>query len=166
MKVSYASTHHLVASNGCVLAATPEPQTPVISQQAHALPEFSPLVVNIVYSLRNPVDGFEFVLPTESYPYVSLKVTIYSCLIYVKRVPHAYTTPSAPDSARCWVPCIDNIWERCTWELEFVVPRYLEERSPTEDDDEPNDLVPTIVVCSGDLVEQVWFLNNWQKYLS
>jgi len=64
------------------------------------------------------------------------------------------------------VPCIDNIWERCTWELEFVVPRYLEERSLTEDDDEPNDLVPTIVVCSGDLVEQVQFLGDWREYLA
>lgn len=73
MKASYPSIHDLVASDRCVLAATPEPQTPIISQQAHAVPEFSPLVVNIAYSLRNPVDGFEFVLPTESYPYVSFE---------------------------------------------------------------------------------------------
>ena len=58
------------------------------------------------------------------------------------------------------MPCVDNIWERCTWELEFVVPRYLEERAPIEDDEEPNDLVPTIVVCSGELVEQVRFLGD------
>ncbi|KAF8727766.1 hypothetical protein AX14_007043, partial [Amanita brunnescens Koide BX004] len=144
LKQSVNSSFGVIVSE----AATPEPQTPVISQLAQTVPEFSPLVVNIAYSLRNPVDGFEFVLPTESHPY---------------RVPHAFTTPSSPDSARCWVPCIDNIWERCTWELEFVVPRYLEERSSTEDDDEPNDLVPTIVVCSGDLVEQVAHPNNSNK---
>lgn len=41
-----------------------------------------------------------------------------------------------------------------------MVPRYLEERDVRSrlDDDEvedPNDLSPTIVVCSGELVEQV-----------
>ncbi|KAM6498612.1 hypothetical protein JOM56_006560 [Amanita muscaria] len=138
------------SSGGTIVseAATPEPQTPSIPQASSSGTEFSPIVINITYSLRNPVDGFEFVLPTESYPY---------------RVPHAYTAPSSPDSARCWVPCVDNIWERCTWEFEFVVPRYLEERVPTEDDDEINDLSPTIVVCSGELVEQVAHPNNSNK---
>ena len=74
-----------------------------------------------------------------------------------------YTSPSSPDSARCWVPCIDNIWERCTWEFEFVVPKYLEEQEfdPTSMDFDGDDgsadagRHPTLVVCSGDLVEQV-----------
>jgi transcription initiation factor TFIID subunit 2 len=50
---------------------------------------------------------------------------------------------------------VDNLWEKCTWEFEFVVPRYLEERDVRHDEDEANDAIPTIVVCSGDLVEQV-----------
>jgi hypothetical protein len=56
------------------VAATPEPQTPGVGFQipAVAVPEFSPITVHIVYSLRNPVDGFQFVIPTEAYPYVSL----------------------------------------------------------------------------------------------
>ncbi|KAJ7793717.1 hypothetical protein B0H14DRAFT_3497789 [Mycena olivaceomarginata] len=53
----------------------------------------------------------------------------------------------------CWVPCIDNLWEKCTWEFEFVVPWYLKEISV--EDDEPTDASPTLVVCSGELVEQV-----------
>ncbi|KAJ7086593.1 hypothetical protein C8R43DRAFT_939447 [Mycena crocata] len=119
--------------------ATPEPQTPGgPSQAAQAVPEFAPIAINIAYYLRNPADGFQFVFPTDSYPY---------------RVPHAYTTPSSPDAARCWVPCIDNLWEKCTWEFEFIVPRYLEEISL--EDDEPTDASPTLVVCSGELVEQV-----------
>lgn len=84
----------------------------------------------------------------------------------LKRVPHAYTTPSSPDSARCWVPCVDNLWEKCTWEFEFIVPRYLEERQPVqeEEEDDQSDASPTLVVCSGELVEQVshqlhWFMN-------
>jgi transcription initiation factor TFIID subunit 2 len=102
------------------------------------------------------VDGFEFVLPTDSYPFVSVVFSNYDSDSQTsKRVPHAYTTPSSPDSARCWVPCLDNLWEKCTWEFEFVVPRYLEERDIHRDDDELNDASPTIVVCSGELVEQV-----------
>ncbi|TFY71826.1 hypothetical protein EVG20_g1175 [Dentipellis fragilis] len=122
-------------------AATPEPQTPgfVASQPLVAMPEFSPITINIEYSLRNPADGLQFVLPTDAYPY---------------RVPHVYTTPSCPDAARCWVPCLDNLWERCTWDFEFVVQRYLEERDPDEYE-EAQDEHPTVVVCSGDLVEQV-----------
>jgi len=37
-----------------------------------------------------------------------------------------------------------------------VVPRYLEERDIRHDEDEANDAIPTVVVCSGDLVEQVF----------
>ncbi|KAJ7750340.1 hypothetical protein B0H16DRAFT_1550372 [Mycena metata] len=123
--------------NPVLSEATPEPQTPG-GQAAQAVPEFAPIAINIAYCLRNPADGFQFVFPTESYPY---------------RVPHAYTTPSSPDAARCWVPCVDNLWEKCTWDFEFVVPRYLEEISA--DEDEPTDANPTLVVCSGELVEQI-----------
>lgn len=53
-----------------VAAATPEPQTPGASQVNGAITEFAPITVNISYSIRKPVDGLEFVLPTDSYPYV------------------------------------------------------------------------------------------------
>lgn len=78
-------------------------------------------------------------------------------LTSVKRVPHAYTTPSSPDAARCWVPCIDNLWERCTWEFEFVVPRSLEEYEVAEDDEDSDGATPTLVICSGEFVEQVCY---------
>ena len=51
--------------------ATPEPQTPGYSQSQTTTPEFSPITLNISYSLRNPIDGFEFVLPNDSQPFVS-----------------------------------------------------------------------------------------------
>lgn len=53
-------------------AATPEPQTPGPSQTPAPGPEFMPIVVHIEYSLRNPVDGIQFMLPTDAYPYVSV----------------------------------------------------------------------------------------------
>ena len=71
-----------------------------------------------------------------------------------------YTAPSSPDSARCWIPCVDSVYAKCAWEFEFIVPSYLEEREdvPGLLDDEfdyPDDRNRTVVVCSGDLVEQV-----------
>ncbi|KIJ22155.1 hypothetical protein PAXINDRAFT_6271 [Paxillus involutus ATCC 200175] len=145
---------HSMASGLASEVATPEPQTPGPSSQTPAPgPEFMPIVVHIGYSLRNPVDGIQFVLPTDAYPH---------------RVPHAYTTPSSPDAARGWVPCLDNLWEKCTWEFEFVVPRYLEEpdlahRNDDGEFEELQESMPTVVVCSGDLVEQVAHPNNSNK---
>ncbi|KAI0937072.1 hypothetical protein AcV5_005059 [Taiwanofungus camphoratus] len=148
-EVSLRQSGH--ATSGVVSeAATPEPQTPgPATQFSLPIPEFVPITVTIVYSLRDPVDGIQFVLPTDTYPY---------------RMPHMYTTPSSPDAARCWVPCVDNLWEKCTWEFEFVVPRYLEQGEPPEDDDEPPDgQNPTVVVCSGELIEQVAHPYNSSK---
>jgi transcription initiation factor TFIID subunit 2 len=78
-------------------------------------------------------------------------------LIDQQRVPHVYTTPSSPDAARCWVPCVDNMSEKCTWEFEFIVPRHLEDRGyqDAEDAEDNQSSYPTVVVCSGDFVEQV-----------
>lgn len=58
---------------------------------------------------------------------------------------------------------MDNLWERCTWEFEFVVPKYLAEpdtdalESDVEDGGAGGEGSgnPTIVICSGELVEQV-----------
>ncbi|TFK56505.1 hypothetical protein OE88DRAFT_1689584 [Heliocybe sulcata] len=132
---------------------TPEPQTPGPSTQPAnpALSEYSPITVKIVYSLRNPSDGLQFIVPSDAYPF---------------RVPHAYTSPTSPDAARCWVPCVDNLWERCTWEFEFVVPKYLEEKAADAEEDGQEGLqgeYPTAVICSGDLVEQVAHPYNSNK---
>ncbi|KAL1729840.1 hypothetical protein EV714DRAFT_251135 [Schizophyllum commune] len=128
--------------------ATPEPHTPGGAHAPNAT-EFAPIIINIAYMLRNPADGFQFVLPSDAHPY---------------RVPHCYTTPSSPDAARCWVPCIDNMWEKSTWEFEIVVPRYLEEVDPDEETGETS-ASPTLVVCSGELMEQVAHPHNSNKVI-
>ena len=55
---------------------------------------------------------------------------------------------------------MDSVYAKCAWEFEFIVPSYLEEREelPSLLDDEfdyADDRNRTVVVCSGDLVEQV-----------
>ncbi|PIL31521.1 hypothetical protein GSI_06223 [Ganoderma sinense ZZ0214-1] len=150
-EVSLRQSGHRAASGMVSEAATPEPQTPGhTSQQSLPVPEFTPILVNIGYSIKNPADGVQFVLPSESYQ---------------TRVPHVFTTPSSPDAARCWVPCVDNLWEKCTWDFEFVVPRSLEQQDTLSDDeDEDSDSeYPTVVICSGELVEQVSHPYNSSK---
>lgn len=102
-----------------------------------ATSDYAPITVRIYYSLAQSCEALQIVLPTQEAPY---------------RVPHLFTTPACPDFSRCWVPCIDSLWERCTWELEFVVPKEVEGE-------------PVVVVGSGDLVEQVIHPHNSQKVI-
>lgn len=80
------------------------------------------------------------------------------------------------DYSRCWVPCVDSLWERCTWEFEFVVPKTLayqddqeeeeeegrdqpqqddQEEDEDDDDEDGEDESEVVAICSGDLIEQV-----------
>ena len=38
---------------------------------------FAPITINIEYSLRNPADGLNFVLPSDAYPHVSIPAPLY-----------------------------------------------------------------------------------------
>nr|XP_019043571.1 transcription initiation factor TFIID subunit 2 [Kwoniella bestiolae CBS 10118]OCF22501.1 transcription initiation factor TFIID subunit 2 [Kwoniella bestiolae CBS 10118] len=67
------------------------------------------------------------------------------------QIPHMFLSPTIYDAARIWTPCVDSLWERCTWELEFIVPRYLEGGEPGPDEE----AYPVMVVSSGELMEQV-----------
>ncbi|KAI0028582.1 hypothetical protein K488DRAFT_80600 [Vararia minispora EC-137] len=129
---------------------TPEPHGAGLPQSQQTQTEFESFSILIEYSLRNPADGINFVLPSDAYPH---------------RAPHVYTTPSSPDTARCWVPCIDSLWQRQTWDFEFIVPRCLEERDEeqADDDGDVQGEHPTVVVCSGDLVEIVAHPYNSSK---
>ncbi|KAJ3093126.1 hypothetical protein HK102_007965 [Quaeritorhiza haematococci] len=106
---------------------------------------YSPIVIRIEYSLRNPRAGVHFVLPD---PHV-----------VSNRYPHLYTQ-NHPGSARLWMPCVDAYQERCVWELQCTVPRTVKDalqasgdllRFPEEEFDE---LPEMIVVASGELLEQ------------
>jgi transcription initiation factor TFIID subunit 2 len=57
-----------------------------------------------------------------------------------------FLSPSTCGGARIWTPCIDDLWERCTWELEFIVPSTVVLE---------NERLPVTVVSSGELMEQV-----------
>nr|ODN87996.1 transcription initiation factor TFIID subunit 2 [Cryptococcus depauperatus CBS 7841] len=65
------------------------------------------------------------------------------------QIPHMFLSPTTYNSARSWTPCIDSLFERCTWELEFIVPKYLE-----GGDSDGEKAYPVMVVSSGELMEQ------------
>lgn len=123
--------------------------------------------------------------PNDASPF-SGSFDLFACPPLLQHAPHIYTSATSPDAARCWIPCIDNLWERCTWELDFVVDRMLGGRrgessaeaaaegggrnkgkaregltvpGSDEDDVEGNGR-PIVVACSGELSEHVsvsWF---------
>ncbi|PWY99756.1 hypothetical protein BCV70DRAFT_162250 [Testicularia cyperi] len=136
---------------------------------AGAATELTPITVRVDYLLKDPSDGIQFVRPTADAPH---------------RIPHLFTVASCSDASRCWVPCVDSLWERCTWEFELVVPRSL---VATDDHDEhtghdqassdkpkvelATSQIPedededgrVVVICTGDLMEQVSHPHNSSK---
>ncbi|WVQ77717.1 hypothetical protein IAR50_007407 [Cryptococcus sp. DSM 104548] len=67
------------------------------------------------------------------------------------QIPHMFLSPTTYNSARVWTPCVDSLFERCMWELEFIVPRYLEGGEPVDGEEG----FPVMVVSSGELMEQI-----------
>lgn len=104
------------------------------SGEAGVEEEFAPITLHVDYVLDDAQEAIHVVQPTAEAPY---------------RVPHMYSRASGPNSARCWVPCVDTLWDRCTWELEFVVPRHLE--AVLSDGEEV--AADVYVVASGELTE-------------
>lgn len=56
-----------------------------------------------------------------------------------QRIPHIFLNSSSYDAARHWIPCVDNLWERCTWEMDVIVPRFLEMEAASLDDNGGSD---------------------------
>jgi transcription initiation factor TFIID subunit 2 len=75
---------------------------------------YKPLVVKIEFSCSSPTSGFSFIGGKDSN--------------VLKSYWHAYTTHSPIGQATSnWLPCIDGLWELCTWEVEISVPRTIQD---------------------------------------
>lgn len=61
------------------------------------------------------------------------------------------------------MPCVDGLWERCTWELVFSVPRVLNYEQETDQGIEVEEF-PLVVVASGELIEQVRQIETHWNY--
>lgn len=111
---------------------------------------YTPVNVKIEYSLKNPRTGLAFVGGKGSQ--------------ISKSEWHAYTVNSDYGvSTSSWVPCVDSLWEKSTWELEISVPRTIKDIGVTRligsantepEDDEDGDESNDIVVVGGDFSNQ------------
>ncbi|ORZ15810.1 hypothetical protein BCR42DRAFT_415941 [Absidia repens] len=116
-------------------------EKPVNSNETNT-PSYAPIVIRIDFKLEDPRAGIVFVEPDDDIaPY---------------RAHHLYTVNQPlPGATRAWLPCIDRIAERCTWDMEFVVPRRMGGNAMDIDSDSTYEEDATVVVCSGEVVEQV-----------
>ncbi|KAI7963119.1 hypothetical protein MJO28_001213 [Puccinia striiformis f. sp. tritici] len=88
--------------------------------------EFDPIIITIEYQITE----------------LDLPLNPAICVVNGQH-PHIFTNSI---SARSWVPCLDSLWERSPWELEFIVPKTTtSSTTPT----------PITVVASGELIEQI-----------
>ena len=131
-------------------AAAKEKEEDQEDEEEEVADEYLPLTIRIYYKLNQPLNGLQFVKPTTEAPH---------------RVPHIYTTPSCADWARCWTPCLDSLWERCTWQLDFVVPKFLALGTAAEANVDEDGADEVLVVCSGDLVERTTHPHNPDKVI-
>lgn len=119
--------------------------------------QYKPITVKIWFRLSRPEFGLRFLGPETGHRY-----------------PHLYTSNHpVPCSAGMWLPCLDGIWERSTWELSVVVPKTLGDinrRSKQTkashngissgfsdyraDEDDVSNLLEMTVVCSADRVAE------------
>lgn len=73
---------------------------------------YAPITIKVDFSLRNPNTGINFVGGIDS--------------MIKKPYWHAYTTQQPLGQATSsWLPCIDGIWDPCTWQIEISVPRTV-----------------------------------------
>ncbi|KWU43351.1 hypothetical protein RHOSPDRAFT_11631, partial [Rhodotorula sp. JG-1b] len=114
------------------------------TDQGPKLDEFEPFTIAVEYEVTKPGLGIVVVGPDDANP---------------SRFPHVFTSSLSDIAARTWVPCSDTPRDRCSWDLEFVVPRDGDGDGDADSDEEDEEEVeaewPISVAASGELVEQI-----------
>lgn len=104
--------HHLYKQKMESLLTTAPPVGELIIEIPKFRQEMSSITLRVDFSLTEPTTGFNFVGGKNS----NLK----------KNFWHAYTTNTPIGIATSsWVPCIDGMWELCTWQFEISIPRSI-----------------------------------------
>ncbi|KAF9285687.1 hypothetical protein BGZ68_003650 [Mortierella alpina] len=141
-------------------ASTPEPSTPQTPAAAPVLSSgvnFATLTVRIDFKLEGPSAGVFFTGPDP------VNAPNRAHCVYTINQP-------LPGAARLWLPCLDRLAERCTWDLDFITPAF----APGEDlsdglegwsaeDYEEDERVH--VICSGDLIQRTVHPANPSKHV-
>ncbi|KAK9447276.1 uncharacterized protein V1518DRAFT_421804 [Limtongia smithiae] len=120
---------------------------------------YEPLILRISFTVENPSMGISFIHKSKKHRYEH---------VYTYSNPYGISTSS-------WLPCVDGLWERCSWEFEITVPNTLGDlkrmntatkrrangystngasEAELEKEDEDDELEIN-VVCVGDLVNSL-----------
>ena len=98
------------AFSGNTPSSQPGTATPHHGKSREVTTTYTPITLKIEFVCKNPKNGFNFATNRN----------------VDQKYWHAYTTNSSSNiSTSSWVPCIDNLWERCTWTLEVTIPKTL-----------------------------------------
>ncbi|KAK9353644.1 hypothetical protein V1523DRAFT_410452 [Lipomyces doorenjongii] len=105
---------------------------------------FVPITVRVEFRLTEPTMGLTFIEKNSEHRY-----------------EHAYTFSNPYGiSASSWLPCVDGLWERCSWEFEITVPKTIGDIKGAQadgvvhDKDEEDSERDIVVVCIGDLQQE------------
>ncbi|KAJ1921362.1 hypothetical protein H4219_000679 [Mycoemilia scoparia] len=96
------------------------------------------LKIKIWFTLRNPTSGVIFVQDK------SKKASKY---LYTK-------SQIAPGHVRKWLPCLDSLYVRCTWDIRYIVPASSCYSETTVTNGLHN-YIPNVAIASGELIAQV-----------
>ncbi|KAK9243675.1 hypothetical protein V1506DRAFT_580075 [Lipomyces tetrasporus] len=105
---------------------------------------FVPITVRVEFRLEDPAMGLHFVKKNAQHRYEH---------VYTISNPYGVSTSS-------WLPCVDGLWERCSWEFEITVPKSIgdikraQANGIDQDKDEEDSERDIAVVCIGDLHQE------------
>ncbi|CAN6629633.1 transcription initiation factor TFIID subunit 2 [Trichomonascus vanleenenianus] len=96
---------------------------------------FTPLTVKIDFSLTDAKTGVNFVGGEGS----NIRKPFW----------HAYTTHSPiGQSTSSWMPCLDGMWDACTWQIEISVPRTVRDIGKKADAEEKSEDIDEDIALS------------------
>ncbi|RKP35306.1 hypothetical protein BJ085DRAFT_22053, partial [Dimargaris cristalligena] len=119
-------------------------------------PRFNTLVIRVDFQLIRPAAGLVFSGSMDDPGCGSTPSSSSPPILYTQ-------SDMVPGQARLWLPCVDQVNQRCTWELTYIVPRRLtplpdlSALSVSSSSAEPTGSVRSgkySVVSSGELLEQ------------
>ncbi|KAJ1678313.1 hypothetical protein EV182_004318, partial [Spiromyces aspiralis] len=123
-----------------VMAMAEEAMRAVSESKVGAAQEWRPrtLKVKVYFSLVRPLSGLVFLTGSYSTYHPSFAYT--QCQM-------------EPGYARKWLPCLDTLHERCTWDIRYVVPAFVSFVDP-ESDGGAEQRKPVVAVSGGELIAQ------------
>lgn len=133
------TSEEAVAAAGDADASAFAPDSPITSTTT---PTSRDIILRVDFTLTDPAIGAFFCNPGTASSAAITHPYVYTCNQYLQ--------------SRAWFPCVDEPTERCTWSMEYVVPRFYNGgEGGGGNDGAGDDTRDWIVVSAGEIQEQV-----------